>query len=732
MFPDSKNSRTGAFTGRRESRFAAVLIWVFGGTALGLVEMALAGARPEVSFSSYSLAGHMLYYWIPSAAGGILLWALLEAAGRAGGRNPDPYSWGSGLFAAAVTFIYVGLAVNGMIAGPPTTPAGMVANLVVAGAAVGVGLLAAALARALAAALEGRRIAALALGAACAAPLLYLAWAWGNIDPGRGARSSGPKGSRRPNVILVTIDALRADHLSFNGYERDTAPYLTQMANEGANFPHAFSQATITVRSMASLFTSLYPQMHGVMSSGLRISESALTLPEVLSKAGYATAGFGGGNPSLFHDAGIVRGYDYYDDCRSIWTLVPQKIMARLGLVERMDMGSARTTPPAEIVFDKAKSWLDHEPGEPFFLFVHLMDVHAPYLPPDGYADKFGPAREGLPSDTRLNRKCNSLVLGKSEKFFELVEQGAFDRMNELDVTYDDISPDELDRLIDLYDGSIAYVDSQLERFMEDLSSEGILDDTLVLVTADHGEGFLDHGRLFHSGDLVYDELMRVPLIIRYPKARAGGLRVDAQVRLIDIMPTLLEAAGLDYVDGPVPEASRVGGVPGTAGVGEGEGGGGGYSGTDGSDRSAGDGRTGGGGRSAVTEEIGGSEPGRGLDMQGRSLLPLIGEDGNGADVPWAGDVYCEGALVSCVRTPRWKYIDSQGHNTLELYDIEDDPGETINLIGRVDGVAREMAERLEGYAELVRLYRERHPGPTHISVDEETRKRLRALGYVE
>lgn len=723
MFPDSKHNRAGTSTGKHRSRFSAVLIWIFGGTALGLIEMALAGARPEVSFSSYSLAGHMLYYWIPSAAGGILLWALLEAAGRAGGRNPDPYSWGSGLFAAAVTFVYVGLAVNGMIAGPPTTPAGIAANLAVAGAAVGAGLLASALARALAAALAGRRIVALALGAVCAAPLLYLAWAWGNIEPGGGERSTGPEVSPRPNVILVTIDALRADHLSFNGYERATSPYLARMASEGANFPHAFSQATITVRSMTSLFTSLYPQMHGVMSSGLRISESVLTLPEVLSKAGYATAGFGGGNPSLFHDAGIVRGYDYYDDCRSIWTLVPQKIMARLGLVDRMDVGSARTTPPAEIVFDKAKSWLDHEPGEPFFLFVHLMDVHAPYLPPDGYADKFGVAREGLPSDIRLNRKCNSLVLGKSEKFFELVELGAFDRMNEMDITYDDISRDELGRLIDLYDGSIAYVDSQLEKFMEDLSSEGILDHTLVLVTADHGEGFLDHGRLFHSGDLVYDELMRVPLIMRYPKARAGGLRVEAQVRLIDIMPTVLDVAGLDYVDEPVAEANRVGVAPGTTGLGEREGSGGG---------TAGSVPNGGGGRPEVTKEGGGGEPGYRLDLQGRSLLPLIGEDGDEADLPWAGDVYCEGALVSCVRTPRWKYIDSQGHNTLELYDIQGDPGETINLIGRMDEVAREMAERLERYAELVRLYREKHPGPTHISVDEETRKRLRALGYVE
>jgi arylsulfatase A-like enzyme len=414
--------------------------------------------------------------------------------------------------------------------------------------------------------------------------------------------------------------------------------------------------------------------MHGVMSSGLRISESVPTLPEVLSANGYATAGFGGGNPSLFHDAGIIRGFDFYDDCRSIWALVPQKILSRLGLVARMDMGSARTTPHAEIILDKAASWLNHDPGRPFFMLVHLMDVHAPYLPPDGYADRFGEAPEGGSTDLRLNKKCNSLVLGKSEKFFELVESGDFDRMKEMDITYDDISENELDRLVDLYDGSIAYADSRLEIFLDELSDKGILDETLIIVTADHGEGFLDHGRLFHSGDLVYDELMRVPLIMRYPKAIPAGADVDVPVRLIDLMPTVLEAAGL----------------------------------------------------SASPDEA------EGIHMEGTSLIPLVGGNEVEIELREGSEVYCEGALVSCVRTNNWKYIDSQGHNTLALYDLLNDPGEKHNLFSEREDVARNLAERLRSYTELVRFYLEEHEGPTPIAVDEETRKRLRALGYVE
>jgi arylsulfatase A-like enzyme len=655
------------------SGLTALVIWLVGGTALGLIEIAIVGARPEIDFSSYSLAAFMLYYWVPAAVGGILVWAGLAIASRLAGLRPNSVTWGTGIFAGAATFVYAGLAVNGMITGSPFTVVGIAANVAVLLVSAAVGFGVGRLARAIGYALFARDKLKIALAAAVAIPLIHLAWTWGNIDPGAGGMT-GDDDESRPNVILLTIDALRADHLSLNGYERDTAPTLTRLAQEGANFPQACSQATITVRSMASLFTSLYPQMHGVMSSGLRISESVRTLPEVLSANGYSTVGFGGGNPSLFHDAGIVRGFDFYDDCRSIWALVPQKILSRLGLVARMDVGSARTTPPAETVFDKALSWLGHDPGSPFFMLVHLMDVHAPYLPPGGYADKFGNELEAGPSDLRLNKKCNNLVLGKSEMFFDLVESGEFDRMSEMDITHEEVSEAELGRLIDLYDGSIAYVDSQLERFLDELADKGLLDNALIIVTADHGEAFLDHGRLFHSGDLVYDELMRVPLVMRYPSAIPAGTEVDVPVRLIDVMPTVLEAVGL----GASPEMDG------------------------------------------------------GIHMEGTSLLPLLRGDEVEMEMRRRSEVYCEGALVSCVRTARWKYIDSQGHNTLALYDLVNDPQEKHNLLSEREEIARDMAGRLQSYTDLVRFYLEEHEGPTPIAVDEETRKRLRALGYVE
>jgi choline-sulfatase len=656
----------------------ALLTWILCATALGLIEISIVGAKPGMDFSSYSLLRFMLYYWVPSALGGVLVWIGLAVADRATGKRHNRVAWGVGLFTAAAVFVYVGLEINMMLKGSPFTPVGIGANLAVAAGAAGLGFLAGAAARRLVGALSGRRAAATALAVAASLPFVYLAWSWGNIHPGGGGARAGTMKAGAPNVILLTIDACRADHLSLNGYSRPTTPYLTRMASEGANFTLALSQATITVRSMTSLFTSLYPKMHGVMNSELRVSDTIPTLPEVLSRAGYVTAGFGGGNPSLYRSAGIVRGYDYYDDCRSIWALVPQKVLSRLSLVQRMDIGSARMTPTAETIFNKVRCWLDHDPGRPFFMFIHLMDVHAPYLPPDGYADMFGRPSEGVPSDVRLNRKANALVVGKSEMFFDLVEAGEFDRMDEMNITNREVSAADLKRLIELYDGSIAYADSQIGKFMDDLSERGVLENTLVIITADHGEGFLDHGRLFHSGDLVYDELMRVPLVMRCPKIIPAGTSVGEQVRLIDVMPTVLDVTGV-YDAGAAGDSLRLD-----------------------------------------------------LDMQGRSLVPLLLGDPEEVARRRDGDVYCEGALVSCVRTPHWKYIDSPGHDTLELYDLINDPRERTNLFDDRVEVAGRMAERLEWYEALVRRYRDEHPGPTRITVDTETRQRLRALGYVE
>jgi arylsulfatase A-like enzyme len=328
------------------------------------------------------------------------------------------------------------------------------------------------------------------------------------------------------------------------------------------------------------------------------------------------------------------------------------------------------------VVFDKARSWLQTGPSEPFFLFIHLMDVHSPYIPPGTFATKFGHRAEGALTDAELNEKLNILSREANPLFFQLYESGQFDRMNELEKTPEDIGENNLQRLIDLYDGEIAYTDSQLQKFNEELEASSKLGATLLMITADHGEAFLDHGRLFHSGDQVYDELMRVPLIMKYPGIIAAGTSIGAPVRLIDIMPTVLDIAGET-----------------------------------------------GWGRSAAWPR---------LELEGRSLLPLFRGDEEELALRDRGNVYCEGAYVACVRTKLWKYIDSEGHNVRELFDLVADPGEKVNLFSQMEEQAGRFAAILEDYAERVRLYQEKHPGPTSTVIDEDTIKRLRSLGYVE
>jgi len=672
----------------RSGGFAAFLAWIVGGTAVGLAEVHVVGSRPAMNFSGYSLLSVMVYYWVPSIVGGLLVWAGLSAASRFTGRTIRGLAWGSGLLAAGVTLAYAGYWVNYSISGPPHARPGIAANVLLVVVAVLVGVLVGKLMSAIERGPAGRGYRAIALFLVFAAPFAYMAWSWGNIDggfdrkatadatdvgeessPGRG----GSGGSGPPNIVLITMDALRADHLTFNGYERNTSPYLESLASEGANFGRAFSQATITVRSMASLFTSLYPQMHGLMDAGLKLPETATTLPEALGRMGYTTAGFGAGNPSLLQTGGIIRGYDYFDDCRLIRGLLPQFILARLGILSKVMPDRHLTCPRAETVFEKAGAWLRLDPPEPYFLFIHLMDVHAPYLPPEPFDTKFGSGGAVTDEDARLNRRLLNLALRESALFFELVETGQFERMGELDLTVEDIGEENLSRLIDLYDGEIAYADSQLELFLEGLKDAGVLDKTLLVITADHGEGFLDHGRLFHSGDLLYDELMRVPLLMRLPGVIPPGTCVDAQVSLIDVMPTAVEAA-----------------------------------------------------------ESFGSKPPPELELKGRSLLDLLAGEEPGRTQREGGEVYCEGALVSCVRTEKWKYIDSQGHDTIELYDLEADPRENVNLIREMPEKALELSALLAGHFERVRLYREKHPRPTPLALDRETREKLRSLGYVK
>jgi arylsulfatase A-like enzyme len=289
----------------------------------------------------------------------------------------------------------------------------------------------------------------------------------------------------RPRIILISIDCLRADHVGAYGYERDTTPHIDAFAENATLFETAVSTAPMTLPSHTSMFTGLFPSRHDG-SKWAKIASTTPYLAEVLSRAGYQTDALVTG-AYLSQDYGFERGFDFY----------------------RMDYPA----PAAEAV-NQALELLRIGQGTDQFLFLHLIDAHWPYDPPEELLNRF----VAQPSDiTPLLRK---IVDNEPPS-----------------------SPKEVEQVVALYDSEIVSADAALGRFFETLKNMGIYDGSLILLTADHGEAFYDRGHWQHSQTL-HEELIRIPLIVKWPGASPRG-RVRAQVSQVDIFPTVLSAAGV-------------------------------------------------------------------------------------------------------------------------------------------------------------------------------------------
>lgn len=317
----------------------------------------------------------------------------------------------------------------------------------------------------------------------------------------------------RPNVLLVSIDSLRADHLSAYGYTRETSPQIDMLAAGGAMFEHAFSTTSWTLPSHIALFTSMHDLVHGVVFHDRALDPLRTTLPEVFQQHGYATAGFYSG-PYLVPAFGFGRGFDTYVPCMDY--LDPEALERTEFAPASHQASHSDVTSPC--LRDAVVSWLDEAPARPFFLFLHMWDVHYDYIPPPEYARRFTDPDHESPIDFtgfQRNRAINR-------------------RMN----------PRDLAHLIGLYDGEIAYTDHHLGQIVARLEALGLLDDTLIVVTSDHGDAFFEHGVKGHQNDL-YDEVLHIPLIFSWPGQVQAGQRYAEQVSIIDVMPTVLALAGL-------------------------------------------------------------------------------------------------------------------------------------------------------------------------------------------
>lgn len=308
------------------------------------------------------------------------------------------------------------------------------------------------------------------------------------------------------NIVLLVVDCLRADHLSLYGYGRKTSPNIDALARESAVFTRAIAQAPTTLLSFSSIFTSRYVSSHGVDALNKALGESALTLAEILGIYGYRTAAFVGG-PSLHPLFKLDRGFDSYYHLN-------------------YTSASFRTTLPA------ALGWIRERDsrGEKFFVVAHGNDLHTPYaFPASGTFDR----------GFRASRALSSLGPDEEQLFTVYRRKLMLKAARQLiRLTGDDVG-----HITARYDEGILYSDALLGEFLAGLRAAGVMDRTVLIVTADHGEGLFDHDYFFHDFSL-YDDTLRVPLIVKAPGA--AKREITTQVRLIDLMPTALELAGIE------------------------------------------------------------------------------------------------------------------------------------------------------------------------------------------
>ncbi|HEY5658761.1 MAG TPA: sulfatase [Myxococcota bacterium] len=311
-------------------------------------------------------------------------------------------------------------------------------------------------------------------------------------------------GNARPaDVILVTVDTLRRDHLSCYGYARDTSPHVDRLAEDGMLFANAVVPRPLTSPSVASALTGLYTHRHGVRNNFMQLHDSVTRLPELLGAHGYQTAAFVSNAVLVASISNLQRGFDVYDD------FLPDRELNR----ELYERNAAATV-------ESALGWLDVRDERPFFLWVHLIDPHGPYDPPRAYATRFR-----SPPSTLLSRD----------------QIPTYQYLRSLDYGF----------YVDRYDGEIAYADEMIGRLLDGLRERDLYRDGLIVFHADHGEALGENGFYFMHGQDLHAASVDIPLVMKLPARRGAAFtgRTDVLASVTDLLPTILDALDL-----PIPE----------------------------------------------------------------------------------------------------------------------------------------------------------------------------------
>jgi arylsulfatase A-like enzyme len=443
-----------------------------------------------------------------------------------------------------------------------------------------------------------------------------------------------------PNVLLISIDTLRPDHLGSYGYHRKTSPRFDKLASEGVLYENHISSTSWTLPAHAALFSSLLDSVHGCIETNKKLPEGISTLAEVFAKAGYKTAGFFSG-PYLHPAFGLGQGFQHYENCtsyaRAIDTAPAKKWAMDAGVMRKSHRDI--TNP---IVYAAFKKWFDQNRGSRFFMFIHMWDVHFDFIPPPPYDKMFDPDYTGT-------------VTG-ADFFFDPAINAKMPKR-------------DLEHLIALYDGEIAWTDHHLGKILDDLENAGLLDKTVVAVTSDHGTEFFEHGNKSHRQTL-FDEVIRIPLVIRYPASLPRGVRVNTQTHLIDVAPTLVELAGLPPMSG----------------------------------------------------------------IMGRSLMPgaLNQTSTSTPESITVSELFSVGRRIRAIRTLQWKFTDHMNLKLRYYVNLEKDPHETRLRTDLAGDPGRKYLDRYRRVSRDLTEWRKRTASKSDRStIPDDVLEQLKSLGYI-
>ncbi len=488
----------------------------------------------------------------------------------------------------------------------------------------------------------GWRMVAVALG-----PLFVVA-ALPSLD---SLAKSSPRADL-PNVLLIVMDTTRADRLSAYGYHRSTTPALDRIASEGLTFTRAYAASPWTLPSHASIFTGEYPIIHQATAEHFDLDDRLPTLAEHLSQRGFATVAFAK-KGWLSGETGVMRGFeDYYD---LTWGSTTALVSTYRYLIRRHKLRQGVKDKGAALINAKFMDWMDRNGDEPFFAFINYNEAHERYEPPSPYREQFLGDRKDTP-------------WGREQRMDPRAYLAA----------YVDYSADDMAVFSDLYDGCVAYQDARMGEMFDYLQGRGLLDKTLVIVTADHGENLGDHGLMSHRF-CVYNSLLHVPLIVRFPGALPAGVVTDAPVenRLLWAMIDMVLSD--PWEDQPIALSRFV---------------------------------------SSLTED----------DEAGGPILSELYKTALNSEF-WRNSKRIEeyDRSFRCIQLNELKYISSSDGRD-ELYDLRVDPGELNNLADKRPDDLHRLRDLLLSKIALLDVP---EPGNTP-KLSEKLMRQLRSLGYLD